>query len=92
MSDSHSRLVRKAWLAFKAGAKRRGIPVEMSFEEWWQLWAPHWHQRQRMSMRGMEIVMGRHGDVGPYSVGNVSMISRRRNAEDAACYRRARNL
>lgn len=60
----------------KGGAKARGIPFELTFDEWWELWEPYWDQRGRGQD---DYVMGRFGDVGPYAIGNVSIITGREN-------------
>ena len=54
----------------RANAYERGIEWEISFEEWWSLWEPHWANRGRE--KG-QLVMARHGDDGPYSLTNVSI-------------------
>lgn len=53
-------------------ANNRGIAWLLSFDEWWQIWqqSGNWH------LRGLgcgRYVMSRHGDVGPYAAGNVSI-------------------
>jgi hypothetical protein len=54
-------------------ARRRGVEWLMSFDEWWGLWLESGKWNQRGKGDG-QYVMGRHGDVGPYAVGNVSII------------------
>jgi hypothetical protein len=63
--------LKKAKTAFsmhKAGAKRRGIEFKFTFEEWWEIWRPHFHNRGRN--KG-QFVMCRTMDKGAYEVGNV---------------------
>ncbi len=57
----------------RSSAKARGVEWLMTFEEWWSVWeaSGKWHLRGH---RDGEYVMGRHGDVGPYAKGNVSII------------------
>lgn len=57
----------------KANAKRRGIAWEITFEEWFNLWekSGHWNNR---GAHAAGYVMSRHGDVGPYKIGNVAII------------------
>lgn len=60
----------------KSEAKRRGIPFLLTFDEWWEVWEPYWAHRGR---RSDQLVMARHGDVGPYAVGNIKIITAREN-------------
>lgn len=57
----------------RSSAKARGVEWLMTFEEWWGVWeaSGRWSQRGH---RDGQYVMGRHGDAGPYAVGNVSII------------------
>jgi hypothetical protein len=59
-------------------AKARGVEWLMTFEEWWGVWdaSGKWSQRGH---RDGQYVMGRHGDTGPYAVGNVSIITSNEN-------------
>lgn len=62
----------------KGQAKSRGIPFELTFEEWWELWEPYWDNRGK----GQDnYCMGRYKDEGAYAVGNVSIITCRENRE-----------
>lgn len=49
-------------------AERRGIAWMLSFQEWWTLWKPHYHERG--PKRG-EKVLCRYLDQGDYRIGNV---------------------
>jgi hypothetical protein len=65
----------------KAGAKRRGIAFELTFEEWWKIWETSGHFGERG--RGAdEYQMARHNDLGPYTVDNVKIITTRQNAAE----------
>lgn len=57
----------------RCSAAARGVEWQMTFDEWWAVWqaSGKWHLR---GARDGQYVMGRHGDVGPYAVGNVSII------------------
>jgi hypothetical protein len=57
----------------RSSAKARGVDWLMTFEDWWGVWeaSGKWHLRGH---RDGQYVMGRHGDTGPYAVGNVSII------------------
>lgn len=63
-------------------AKRRSIKFNMTFTEWADIWleSGHWFER---GTRADQYVMGRLGDVGPYAVGNVKIITVARNGHDA---------
>jgi hypothetical protein len=73
-----NRMPRGKWRNHKARAKSRAIPFLLTFEEWWSIWKPHWHERG--CGRG-KYCMARFGDCGPYAVGNVKII---RNEENRA--------
>ena len=65
----------------KQTAKRRGIPFDLSFEEWWAYWEPHWQYRGRG--KGF-LCMSRYGDTGSYILGNVYINTYEENSKDAA--------
>lgn len=54
----------------KRAARKRGIPWELTFEEWWRIWeeSGKWDERGNL---GDQYCMCRTNDVGPYRVGNV---------------------
>jgi hypothetical protein len=60
-------------------AAARGIPFLLTFDQWWQVWAPHWSRRGYGAGR---YCMARHGDTGPYAPGNVSIISNAQNTRE----------
>lgn len=62
-------------------AKRRGIEWRLSFDEWLAIWAASGQYENRGRGRG-KYCMARHGDVGPYAVGNVEIIKHEQNASD----------
>lgn len=79
------RSVKKATLAFrsqKRAARPRGIEWQLSLSEWWSIWEKSglWNQRGL----GQGYVMCRHGDVGPYAVGNVFIALCRENSSERA--------
>ena len=49
-------------------AERRGIDWKLTFEDWWELWEPHYAER---GSRKMQKVMCRHLDRGAYEKSNV---------------------
>ncbi len=63
-----------AYNGHKSGAKRRGVPFLLTFEEWLYIWdkSRHWEDRGN---RGGQYGMARFGDIGPYAVGNVEIIT-----------------
>jgi hypothetical protein len=61
-----------------AGAKTRGIPFLLTFEEWWQIWQDSGHWEERGNLSG-QYVMCRNADQGPYAVGNVRIDTVRGN-------------
>lgn len=65
----------------KAGAKRRGIGFEMSFEEWCKIWreSKMYHKR---GPRRDQFVMCRPGDTGPYAIGNVEIRTSQSNLRE----------
>ena len=65
-----------AWQGHKSGAKSRGIPFELTFEQWWKLWEEKFAER---GTTGAEFHMCRTGDAGGYAVGNVRIDTARSN-------------
>ena len=59
--------------------KKRNIPFEITFEEWYDIWmkSGHWEERGRSG-----YVMTRYNDIGPYAVGNVEIRHTSENAFD----------
>lgn len=77
----------KPILAFqrhRASAKKRGIPFEMTFDEWWAIWKDWFHLRGRGKNA---LCMARNGDTGPYAVGNVYLTTNLGNLLEAAARR-----
>ena len=73
-SDASSPQAR--YSAHKANSKRRGIPFLLTFEQWWEAWAPHWPNRGKGAGK---LVMARYGDEGPYASWNVHIITQEHN-------------
>ena len=57
----------------RRNAAHRKIAFLLTYEQWLQIWMDSGHLPQRGKGVGL-YVMARHGDKGPYSVGNVSII------------------
>ena len=62
----------------KCAAKQRRIPFLLTFEEWQAIWidSGKWEQRGKKSN---QYCMARHGDTGPYAIGNVRICTVREN-------------
>lgn len=60
-------------------AKRRGIGFELSFADWWAIWASCYHNRGR---NYGQFVMARFGDQGAYAVGNVEIKTNTANIKE----------
>ncbi len=66
-------------------AASRGIDFDLTFEQWWKVWqdSGHWRKRgplphQYCMARGTT----KRPDVGPYKLGNVRIITNRKNREE----------
>jgi hypothetical protein len=60
---------RKQW----CHADERGIEFNLTFREWLDVWT----KSRKLSLRGVgagKYCMSRHGDVGPYALGNVKIV------------------
>ena len=66
----------------RRNAAQRGIPFELTFDEWLKIWADsgHFHERGR---NAGQYVMGRIGDKGPYAIDNVIILLHEKNDSDA---------
>ncbi len=64
-------------------AKHCGIPWEFTMKTWWAIWekSGKWGKRGR---GGNKFVMGRRGDIGPYSPANVYICTGRTNRRHSA--------
>lgn len=62
----------------KARAKIRGIPFNMTFEQWWNIWdkSGKWEQRGKSAD---SYQMARYNDIGPYEINNVCIIKMKDN-------------
>jgi hypothetical protein len=69
---SNSHTPRGKFTRQRVAAQRRGVAWELTFDEWYGIW----QDSGKWDLRGVghgHYCMARHGDVGPYSVGNVSI-------------------
>jgi hypothetical protein len=78
---------RRSYLMQRRQAGLRGVPWEFTFEEWVRVWEESGKWSQRGSKKG-QFVMARHGDVGPYNTGNVSIVTAETNNIDGASRRK----
>lgn len=62
-------------------ARKRGISWEISLAEWIAVWADSGKRELRGRGKG-RYCMARHGDCGPYRVGNVSIILASENSRE----------
>jgi hypothetical protein len=65
--------LRKKFHLFQYTAEQRGIPVRLSFADWWQLWLRSGHWDERGPHRG-QYVLSRYDGYGAYELGNVHII------------------
>jgi len=72
----------------KASAKARGIAFDLTFEQWWSLWEPHWEKRGRGSF---DMCMCRRHDQGAYTLGNVRIATNRENKHEQAMEAKVRH-
>jgi hypothetical protein len=54
----------------KARAKRKGIPFELTFDQWLKIWLDSGHYYEKGTKRG-QYVMSRYKDQGGYTINNV---------------------
>lgn len=66
-------------------AKNSGIEFALTFEQWWELWEPHWSKRGRGAQ---DMCMCRRHDKGGYTLGNVRIATTRENRHEAAMERK----
>jgi hypothetical protein len=74
-------MLRRAYTNHRRGAGYRGIGFELTFAEWLSIWSESGHNHE-MGNRGGQYVMARHGDEGPYAVGNVKIITYNENCRE----------
>lgn len=72
----------------KAAAKVRGLAFTLTFDQWWELWEPHWERRGR---RSLDMCMCRRHDSGGYEPGNVRIATNRENKHEQAMEAKVRH-
>jgi len=75
-------IYKQRYFEHRQNANHRGIPFELTFDEWLQIWQDSGKWQLRGKGKG-SYVMSRVGDTGPYKVGNVYINSHEQNASDA---------
>ena len=76
-------LLKQYWHFQKNAARRRGVEFLLTFEEWFKIWDDSGHLPQKGRFKH-QYCMSRHGDVGPYAVGNVEIITNEENGRRQA--------
>lgn len=69
--------MRARWRAFTVSrlqARHRGEDWQLTYEEWWSLWKPHWHNRGR---HAEAIQMSRRRHYLPWKPSNIVMRTKR---------------
>lgn len=64
----------------KAGAKRRNIDWQFTYDSWMSWWGDDIIHRGKGSDK---LVMARNGDLGPYSIDNCKKITHTENISEA---------
>jgi hypothetical protein len=66
----------RLFIAQRTAARRRKIGFLLTFQEWLDFWG------DKLALRGTrldDLCMARHGDTGPYRIGNISIKTNREN-------------
>ena len=77
-----SNTVKHKYQVHKAGAKRRGISFDLSFDEWSNIWLSSGKWDNRGVGQG-KYCMCRFGDMGGYQLGNVFIGEFNQNSKEA---------
>lgn len=78
-----ARTLKDAYTGQKHHAARRGIPFNLTFEQWLNVWEASGKLPRRGKGRG-RYCMARFGDKGAYEVGNVHIITHEQNSTEYA--------
>lgn len=70
----------------RQSAKVREIEFLLTFDEWLQTWIDSGHLEER-GQASKQYCMARFGDIGPYVVGNVKIITNYQNAKEMHAHR-----
>ena len=85
-TNPETRKLKWAFYNHKVTAKVRKIEFLLTYEEWIRIWidSGHLHERGRGKNK---YCMARYGDVGPYAIGNVKIITNSENSIEGNCIR-----
>lgn len=75
-------LLLKRYNTQRTNAIKRGIGWSMTFEDWMSVWSASGNLKQRGRATG-QYCMCRIGDVGPYKIGNVEILTVEKNLSDS---------
>lgn len=77
----YERLPKGIYTRQRANARRREIPFDLSFEDWWKLWedSGQWDNR---GVGRNKSCMSRINDEGGYSLGNVEIKTQWENRQE----------
>lgn len=78
-----AQLAIQRFLEQRSRAHQRKIGWELTFADWWEIWSESGAWARRGRENADSAVMARNFDAGPYSVGNVSIISLSKNLSDS---------
>ena len=78
----------RKFVSHRNGAAKRGIGFKLTFEEWWAIWAPQYHERG--SRKGCKVMCRTH-DTGAYEAGNVRIDTVRGNAVEQRLMQRSKS-
>ena len=73
----------------KNGAEKRGVPFDLTFDEWKDIWDGKFHNRGRGSD---QLGMLRTRDEGGYAKGNVRLGTPKENQQEAAVVRAVKKV
>lgn len=77
------KIYKQRYFEHRQNANHRGIPFELTFDDWLQIWQNSGKWQLRGKGKG-SYVMSRIGDAGPYKVGNVYINNQEDNASEGA--------
>src|SRR5262249_46059985 len=79
------------FLQQRSQAKQRGIPWQLEYWQWLEIWQTSGHLAERGRRKG-EFQMCRPGDIGPYASSNVRIDRMEINASEAQMTKRRLRL
>ena len=72
-----------AYYAQRNSAAKRGIPFLLTYDEWFEIWSSSGRLTERGKRRD-QYCMARKGNVGPYAINNVIIITNAENTRQLA--------